>query len=203
MLAAASFGRAALTFGAKHWKLILVGAGVALLAIMLLIRTHQRDDARHQRDTARAETRAAIAEMHAFADRVRAATAQVQRTYAANALRVEREQNQISQEVSDAYQTRIADLNGRAAALRLRAGGAATADPGGAGAGRNAGLPDAAGGAHATAAQNGLPAGGGLALEDAIVATEQAIQLDELQGWLRRQQAIVRTPPPEAAAPAR
>lgn len=186
MTAALALGRAALTFGLKHWKVILVGATIALLSIMLFIRTGQRD-------VARAQTRAAIAEMHAFADRVSAATAQVQQTYAANALRVEREQTQINEEVSDAYQSRIADLNRRVAALRLRAGTAA-ADPGGTGTGGYAGLPDAAGGAHATAPEAGLPASG-LALEDAIIATEQAIQLDELQNWLRRQQAINREPP--------
>jgi hypothetical protein len=45
-------------------------------------------------------------------------------------------------------------------------------------------LPVAAGRTHEAARENGLPAG------DALTATEQAIQLDELIKWVNRQAAI-------------
>jgi hypothetical protein len=45
-------------------------------------------------------------------------------------------------------------------------------------------LPGAAGSAAQAAGQGGLPP------EDALIATEQAIQLDELIKWVRRQSAL-------------
>src|ERR1043165_641736 len=193
------------SFVGRHWRLILTATVIAALGIMLAIRTGQRNHARVERDQARAETRLVRAEFATFAAQVRATAERVRSTYAQNALRVEREQSQVTEEVSHDYQTRIADLNRRVAALRLRTapGGANHGGPGG---DRYPGLPDAAGRFDAAAAQAGLPAAelgaGGLSLEDAIIATEQAIQLDELIRWVRRQEAIVRTPATSTSAPA-
>lgn len=185
--------RAAGAFFAKHWRVIAAVVPILVLALTLHIRTGQRDDARQERDLIAAQAVAFAADVRATAERVRS-------TYAQNALRVEREQTQVTEEVSDEFQARIADLHRRVAALRLRTspGGA---DPGGAAGDRHPGFPDAAGGTDAAAAQAGLPAPG-LSLQDAIVATEQAIQLDELIRWLTRQMAIVRTPAKSAEPPA-
>jgi hypothetical protein len=190
----------AASFIGRHWRLIAAAIPIIVLSIMLVVRTGQRNHARLERDAARAEVGRVVAEAARFAADVRATAERVRSTYAANALRVEREQSQVTEEVSHEYQTRIVDLNRRVAALRLRAAGASGANPGGAAGDRYPALPDAAGGSDAAAAQAGLPAPGGLPLDDAITATEQAIQLDELIRWVQRQAAIVRTPPPAAPA---
>jgi hypothetical protein len=199
----ARLGLSAFSFAGKHWRAIAIAVPILVLAIMLHVRTGQRNEARLERDQARAATRLVEAELTAFAANVRATAAAVQRTYAQNALRVEREQAQATEEVSHDYQTRISDLHRRVAALQLRtgAGAQAAADPGGAAGDRYSALPDAAGGSDASAAQAGLPATG-LSLADAVVATEQAIQLDELISWVQRQQTIVRTPATSAEPPA-
>jgi hypothetical protein len=46
------------------------------------------------------------------------------------------------------------------------------------------GLPAAAGGAHQAAGQDGL------SQADQLIATEQAIQLDELIEWVRQQHSV-------------
>ena len=63
----------------------------------------------------------------------------------------------------------------------------AAADPG-AGRARLPGLSAAAGGAAEAAGQDRLPQ------TDALMATEQAIQLDELIKWVRMQAAVDKTP---------
>ncbi|HEY5713306.1 MAG TPA: hypothetical protein VIT38_15530, partial [Allosphingosinicella sp.] len=116
-----------------------------------------------------------------FAAQVRAAAEHIRADMAARALDVERRQTQVTKEVSNEYQNRIRDLDRRVAALRLRERTAAE-NPGGAG--RPAGLPvlpDAAGGPDAAAGDHGL------SLQQRVIATEQAIRLEELQNWVRRQ----------------
>ncbi|WP_129792559.1 hypothetical protein [Sphingosinicella sp. CPCC 101087] len=181
-------------FVAAHWRAIAIAVPVVLLAALLWIRTDQRDDARLERDQARAEAALERAERKAFAEKVRATAEQLRGAAAATALRVERVQDQVTEEVSHAYQIRLAELRERVAALQLleRQSGADRAHPG-RGADAMPGLPGAAGGPDDPAAAPGLPAFG---LEAAAIATAQAIQLDELQRWIRRQQAIDRTPEP-------
>jgi hypothetical protein len=104
---------------------------------------------------------------------------------AANVIRVERDQSSVNQETDRDYQTQLADLRRRYDALRVRTG-AAAADPRGSGSPPVPGLPGAAGGADGSAVQDGLP------LEDALIASEQALQLDALQNWVRRQAAVER-----------
>jgi hypothetical protein len=99
----------------------------------------------------------------------------------ANAERAAAEQRSINERTKDAYEKRIADA--RAVAGRLRTATAAD-DRGGR---RNAplsGLPAASGGAAQAAGEDGLPE------SDALTATEQAIQLDELIKWVRQQHEV-------------
>jgi hypothetical protein len=116
---------------------------------------------------------------------VRQASAEAKAADAANAIRVERSQSAVSQETDRDYQAQLADLRRRYDALRLRTG-PAEADPRGGGGAAMPGIPFAAGGVDAAAAQNGLP------LEDALIASEQALQLEALQNWVSGQVAIAR-----------
>jgi hypothetical protein len=102
---------------------------------------------------------------------------------AANKARVEREQQAISQKSDQAYEARIADARARAERLRLDLE-TARAHQGGPGAAPVPGLRDPAGGPYGPTAETGLPPG------DALVATEQAIQLDELIKWVNGQMRI-------------
>jgi hypothetical protein len=99
----------------------------------------------------------------------------------ANARRIAAQQSAINQESSNDFEKRLADA--RAAADRLRQElAAAPADPGGRGAAAVPGLSVAPGGPAQAAGQDGL--------SDALTATEQAIQLDELILWVRRQHSV-------------
>jgi hypothetical protein len=171
-------------------------AGIAVglaLAILLVI---QKGETRHWKkqsdgfeqlyrksETAFAET---VANVRAAADLARAADR-------ANADRVAAAQTAINERTAHDFEARLADARSRAGRLRIESAGAATHS----GAGRTASVP-------------GLPAAPGLAAQnsgedrlsaaDALTATEQAIQLDELIKWVR-QQAKVDNNPAAVATP--
>jgi hypothetical protein len=170
---------------------LLNGQGIAglaaslALAILLLV---QKAETRHwkkqsgQFEQLYSEQRSALAKTvanyRAAADAARAADR-------ANAERIAAEQRAINQRTADDYQARIADARARfAAAGRLREGAGAAADPGTGRAAPVPGLSDAAGGAPQAAGEDRLPAA------DALLATEQAIQLDELIKWVARQAEV-------------
>jgi hypothetical protein len=90
-------------------------------------------------------------------------------------------QNTISERTSHDFEARLA--NARARADRLQQSAIAAADPGSRGAASVPGLSSAAGGPSQAAEDR-------LSLDEALAATEQAIQLDELIKWVERQHAI-------------
>lgn len=160
-------------------------AGIAVglaLAILLVI---QKGETRHwkkqsegfeqlyrQSETAFAET---AANVRAAADVARAADR-------ANAERVAAAQTAINERTAHDFEARLAVA--RAVAQRLRVQPEASADPG---AGRTTSmprLPVAPGGAAQGPVQDRL------SVTDALTATEQAIQLDELIKWVRSQAAV-------------
>ena len=100
---------------------------------------------------------------------------------------VEAQQTAESRRISDDYQARIDDARARAAAAGLRVQ-AAPADQGSGGKPAVPRVPDPARGIDAAACEGRLPAG--LSAADALIATEQAIQLDELINWVAAQAAI-------------
>lgn len=115
---------------------------------------------------------------------------QAQRDAEANAARVKVEQERITDATLATYRADLAAL--RARFDRLRAGPAA-ADPRGA---YPAGLPgagNAAGRAAQAPGQDRLPAGH-LTLADALIASEQALQLNALIDWIEAQSAVRFTP---------
>lgn len=124
----------------------------------------------------------------------RAAAEQARRADAANAARVRADQAAINERTAHDYQSRIAAA--RVAAQRLRRDArAAGADPSSGGAAPVPGLSAAAQGAAQAAGENRLPRAehrrqaevAPLDADDALIATEQAIQLDELIKWVSRQ----------------
>lgn len=162
-------------FIAKHWKFALIGLGTTTLLIMLVI---ARGDARHWK--LKAENTQARFDLQV--SNYRAAAAKAHADDLANAARVKAEQQQITQEVSNDYEARLADARRRADALKLHAAPAKT-NPGGSGAAQ---LPTVPVSASAT-----LEApGDGFSIADRLLATEQAIQLDELITWVEAQRKV-------------
>jgi hypothetical protein len=162
---------------------VKLALGIAcLLALALLV--HDRN-----RWQAKAAQYAALlaAERGAHAGTVaayRAAAQQARQADIANAARVRSRQAAINERSEDAFEKRLADARAAAGRLRPQAGAAA----GHPGAGRAApvpGLSPAAGRAAQAAGEDRLPDSG-----DALIATEQAIQLDELIRWVERQAAV-------------
>lgn len=156
----------------------LAGAAIVALGVLCLWLAWSKQSVER-------ELERTVAVIRINTERIRGATATFRANHAARVLGIERAQDRVTQESDRDYQNRIDDLRRRIAALQLRA--SASTDPGGAGGAREpAAIPGAAGEPHAPASQAGLPP------EDAIIATEQAIQLDELQRWVRRQLEVTR-----------
>ena len=159
---------------------------VCALALALLV-----SDRNRWKSTASLRQQQVVAEKAAHLATVanyRAAAEQARRDDAANAARVRLAQARINERTADDFETRIAAARARAAGLdgdRLRGQAAsAAADPGRGRAAPVPGLPAAAQGAAQAAGEDGLPAA------DRMIATEQAIQLDELIKWVKAQAAV-------------
>jgi hypothetical protein len=161
-------------------------AGIAVslaLGVLLLI---QKAETRHwKKESAR------LAQLYAEEQAARAATAANYRAAAdaaraadrANLARVAAEQRAITERTSNDYEARLAAA--RTLARRLRGESeAAAADRGRAGAAPMPGLPAPVAGAAQTATQDRF------SVTDRELATEQAIQLDELIKWVRQQHAV-------------
>lgn len=159
----------------RTWGIICAGLVAAILFTMLQIRTGERDRAIEQAAATQAAFDQTVASYHAARDQAR-------RDDQINAMRVGKQQDAISKDVTDDYTQRIADLRADFA-QRVRAA-QARANPGGGG---EAGMPSAgpaAGGADEAARQTQLPS------KDALIASEQAEQLIALQAWVRKQSAV-------------
>ncbi len=156
-----------------------IAAGLALLALLLVEKVetrHWRKLSVQYEELYRAEAAAhagTIANYRAAAEAARAADR-------AAAERVATEQRAINERTTHDYETRLAAA--RAAADRLRREGSAAADPGARGNAPVPGLPAPTRGPAQAAGQDRLP--------DALLATEQAIQLDELIRWVRAQATV-------------
>jgi hypothetical protein len=131
----------------------------------------------HQQLSALAVT---VSNARAAADQARAADK-------ANADRVAGEQGAINERTANDLQARIAAARADAANIasgRLRGQSQAAAAPGAGGSAPVSGLSPSSGGPAQAAGQNRFPP------SDALTATEQAIQLDELIKWVKAQAAI-------------
>jgi hypothetical protein len=161
-------------------------AGIAAslcLAVLLIL---QKGETRHWRKQSGQFEQLYLHEQSAFAGTVanyRAAAVQAGQADKTNAERVHAEQTAINQRSDNAFETRLADARARAERLRREAPTAA-ADPRARRATSVPGVPAAPGKPASAAAEDRLPAG------DALTATEQAIQLDELIKWVRAQSKV-------------
>lgn len=160
-------------------KLVIGIAAALMLALLVADRNRWKAKTAYYSDLL-ASARAAHA---ATVTSYRAAAEQARQADLAHAARVKASQAAINERTANDYETRIAAA--RASARRLRQNAAtARANPRGGGATPVPGLSVAAEGVAQGAGQDRLPPA------DALIATEQAIQLDELIKWVRRQHAV-------------
>ena len=177
---------------------LLNGQGIAglaasfALAVLLVI---QKGETRHwkkQSGQFEALYRAEQSAFAATAANYRAAAEAARADDLANMQRVAAAQHAINQRTADDLEARLADARARADRLRLQPA-AAAADPGSGPSAAVSAIPASAGGAGQAAGQDGLP------VPDALTATEQAIQLDELIKWVRKQANVDMNAPPVAS----
>jgi hypothetical protein len=158
-------------------------AGSLALGLLLII---QKGETRHWKkqsghlEQLYAETQAAltgtIANYRAAANAARAADQ-------ANLARVTTEQRAVNERTSNDYQARLAAAHARAQRLRTESASAA-ADRGDRGNPAVSSLPATPGGALEDPREDRFP------VADRELATEQAIQLDELIKWVKAQSAV-------------
>lgn len=161
-------------------------AGIAIslcLAILLVI---QKGETRHWKKRSSQFEQLYRGQQSTFVTTVanyRAAADGARAADKANAERVASEQRVINERTVNDYQARLDDARARAEQLRRQSAGAAT-DRGDGGSSPVSGLP-----APAVRLAEG-PGETRLPPADALTATEQAIQLDELIKWVRAQAAV-------------
>jgi hypothetical protein len=163
---------------------LVAGACLALLLIIQKVETRhwKVESAKLERNLEAEKTRlaATIANYRQASDTARAADR-------ANAQRVASEQQAVNERTAHDFETRLAAARAAAAALqseRLRLDREAAANSSVGGDASLSRLPAPARGPAHAASPDGLP------LADRLLATEQAIQLDELIRWVRAQAAI-------------
>jgi hypothetical protein len=166
-------------------------AGIAVSVALALLLLVQKAETRHWKKSSARFEQLYSREHSAFAQTVvsyRAAADAARAADQSNLNRVATEQRAINERTSNDFEARLAAARqaaDRVYAQRLRGQTAtAAANRGRGGAAPVPGLPAPARRADGTAREDGLPAG------DALTATEQAIQLDELIKWVKRQAAI-------------
>ena len=161
----------------------LAGIAISLaLGILLLI---QKGETRHWKKESAGFEQLYRQELAAFAATVagyRTAADRARAEDEANAKRVAAEQRSINERTEHEFEARLAAA--RAAAERLRAQSQAAADPGARASAPMPRLSAGSGGASEAAREDRL------SRSDALTATEQAIQLDELINWVRQEHSI-------------
>lgn len=161
-------------------------AGVAVSIALGILLVLQKGEARHWHKQSSQFELLYSKEQAALSTTVtnyRAAAQQAQASDKANAERVAAEQRAINERTSNDYEARLAAARSLAQRVREQSA-AATGDPRGGRAAAMSGLSTASRGSSEGAGQDRLPQ------QDALTATEQAIQLDELIKWVRRQAAV-------------
>jgi hypothetical protein len=161
-------------------------AGLVVSLVLLGLLLVQKGETRHWRKQSRQFEQLYRSEQAAFAGTVanyRAAAEAASTADLAAAERVRTEQRLINERTKNDFEARLADARARANRLRLGPATAAT-DPGSGGRSAMPGLSASAARPDEAAGQDRLsPA-------DALKATEQAIQLDELIKWVKAQAKV-------------
>ncbi|MBA2466360.1 MAG: hypothetical protein H0V46_01990 [Sphingomonas sp.] len=168
----------------------MLGVGAALLlSVLLLVKA---GEVRHWRKQAAHFERLHLVEQSAAARTVanyRAAAETARSADKANAERVAADQRLISERTTNDFEARLVDARARALRLQLESRTA----PAAGGAARAAPVPaarQAAGAARGAAEKDRLSLPADLSLEERLMATEQAIQLDELFKWVNGQAGV-------------
>lgn len=171
-------------------------AGIALALSLTILLVIQKAETRHWKKQSASFQRLYQDEHSAFATTVanyRQAAEAARAADQANIQRVAAEQHAVNQRTADDYESRIAAA--LAESQRLRSGTQTTADRGARGDAPMPHLPATPVRAPQAAGQDRLPA------RDALTATEQAIQLDELIKWIRAQAAVDNNGPAATSRP--
>ena len=169
--------------------------GIALLGLLLV----QKSETRHWKKQAARLEQLYRGEQAAFAGTVANYRAAAEAARAADRKAVEKaeaEQRAINERIAYDYEKRLAAARLSAERVLGEATGAAT-DPGPCRAAAMPGLPVAASRATQGSGQDRLHR------SERLIATEQAIQLDELIKWVRRQAAVGEDASPKASIPAK
>lgn len=159
----------------RYWREALFVVFVIPLAFMVWLRGEQLDSEKAAHKLTKAAFKQQVSDYRAAYNKARADAVEAART-------VEAEQERITHEVSADYQARLADVRARYSRLLAEA----NADS------RDAGEADLPGVSQPTGGVDEGPAYCGLSLEARLVASEQALQLQALQDWLRGQVAVER-----------
>ena len=162
---------------------VVIAVAVTLLLLALLA---QADETRRWRTRSVRFEQLYVAEQKARTETIafyRAAAELARKRDEANAARVAAEQKLINERITHGLETRLADARARAVRLQLAQRQAAAAGGGA----RPAPVP--AGRATPVAADSAA-AENRFSLADRLIATEQAIQLDELIKWVKAQSTI-------------
>ena len=165
-------------------------AGVAVAICLSLLLVLQKAETRRWRERSAEHEQLYRAEQTAFAATVanyRAAADAARAADKANAERAAAAQRAINERTAHDFEARLAAARAVAAKLssgRLRREGESPADPSRGGGADMSGLPAPAPGIAQGAGHDRLPD------PDRLIATEQAIQLDELIKWVRRQHSV-------------
>jgi hypothetical protein len=161
-------------------------AGIAAALVLVALLLSAKADTRHWRKQSGQFEQLYRAEQAALAKTVanyRAAAEAARAADAAAAARARAEQDAINERTIHDYEVRLAVVRDRAERLRSEAGRPAT-DPCGRAGPAVPALPAAACKPAQAASQDRLPD------PERLIATEQAIQLDELIRWVRAQSAV-------------
>jgi hypothetical protein len=161
-------------------------AGLATAFTLLVMLTVQKLEAVHWRKQSEKFEQLYQQEQAAFATTVanaRAAAAQAEAADKANADRVAAESRNINERTANEFESRLSAARAELERMRVNDDQAA-ADPGPRGSPSLPSLSAPARGAAQAAGEDRLPS------PDALTATEQAIQLDELIKWVKAQAAV-------------
>ena len=159
-------------------------AGLAVSICLGVLLILQKGETRHWRKQSGQFEQLYRGEQAAFATTIadyRAAADAARAGDRANAARVAGEQRTINERISNDFEARLAAARSSADRLRRETGSPAT-HSGGGGNPPVSGLSASAGQPSQAAREDRFP--------ERLIATEQAIQLDELIKWVRRQAAV-------------
>jgi hypothetical protein len=172
----------------------LAGIAASLaLAVLLLV---QKVETRHWKKQSASFEQLYQQEQSEFAGTVanyRAAAEAARAADKANAGRVVAAQTAINERIEHDFEVRLAAARADAQRLRIQSQAAANSRPGGGS--PVPGLSAPSGGAAESAGEDGFSS------EDALKATEQAIQLDELIKWIRAQAKVDNSTPAATSPP--